>query len=304
LKGKSQEIGFIFPGDIGSAIVLALSVQLLDTKIPIRVFTFSYSNTSPNVVFAARTIEFLIHIYAIQIDWHLIVYGANEISEAMHVNYVDHIVSIVETSDPDVIHESLANYIMAKHISEKTNVRTVLSGMGANELFGLTQQSTNLSPYAFRAEIMSQLKKLHRNSCLGASACFNNFDIEIRYPYLDECFVSAILTSRYLTNSGRECKFLLDIIQNAGAAEQPLVPFTELKSFAPVTTPGEIIKNFNDAIPSSVKELITHTTHDIHTTNDTLDTSNMSIKDTIIHTRFIRAYYEYLFNKRFSSATI
>lgn len=99
----------------------------------------------------------------------------------------------LETYDITTIRASTPMYLMARVI-KSMGIKMVLSGEGADELFGgylYFHKAPN--PQEFHEETVRKLKKLHMYDCLRANKSLASWGIEGRVPFLDKEFMDVAM---------------------------------------------------------------------------------------------------------------
>ena len=99
----------------------------------------------------------------------------------------------LETYDITTIRASTPMYLMARVI-KSMGIKMVLSGEGADELFGgYLYFHKAPSPKDFHEETVRKLKKLHQYDCLRANKSLASWGIEGRVPFLDKEFMDVAM---------------------------------------------------------------------------------------------------------------
>ncbi|MCE2612833.1 asparagine synthase B [Flavobacteriaceae bacterium D16] len=99
----------------------------------------------------------------------------------------------LETYDITTIRASTPMYLMARVI-KSMGIKMVLSGEGADELFGgYLYFHKAPSPKDFHEETVRKLKKLHMYDCLRANKSLAAWGIEGRVPFLDKEFMDVAM---------------------------------------------------------------------------------------------------------------
>lgn len=99
----------------------------------------------------------------------------------------------LETYDITTIRASTPMYLMARVI-KSMGVKMVLSGEGADELFGgYLYFHKAPSPKEFHEETVRKLSKLHMYDCLRANKSLAAWGIEGRVPFLDKEFIDVAM---------------------------------------------------------------------------------------------------------------
>ncbi|MGB5355251.1 MAG: asparagine synthase B, partial [Eudoraea sp.] len=99
----------------------------------------------------------------------------------------------LETYDITTIRASTPMYLMARVI-KSMGIKMVLSGEGADELFGgYLYFHKAPSPMEFHEETVRKLSKLHMYDCLRANKSLAAWGIEGRVPFLDKEFIDVAM---------------------------------------------------------------------------------------------------------------
>jgi asparagine synthase (glutamine-hydrolysing) len=99
----------------------------------------------------------------------------------------------IETYDVTTIRASTPMYLMARMI-KATGVKMVLSGEGADEIFGgylYFHKAPN--PVEFYKETVRKLESLHLYDCLRANKAMSAWGVETRVPFLDREFLDVAM---------------------------------------------------------------------------------------------------------------
>ncbi|WP_276390399.1 asparagine synthase B [Eudoraea chungangensis] len=100
----------------------------------------------------------------------------------------------LETYDITTIRASTPMYLMARVI-KSMGIKMVLSGEGADELFGgYLYFHKAPSPKEFHEETVRKLSKLHMYDCLRANKSLAAWGIEGRVPFLDKEFIDVAMS--------------------------------------------------------------------------------------------------------------
>lgn len=100
----------------------------------------------------------------------------------------------LETYDVTTIRAATPMYLMARRI-RATGIKMVLSGEGADELFGGYLYFHHApDPRAFHEETIRKLDRLHLYDCLRANKAMAAWGIEARVPFLDREFVDLAMS--------------------------------------------------------------------------------------------------------------
>ena len=100
-----------------------------------------------------------------------------------------------ESFDITSIRASVGNYLVARYVRERTDVRVLLNGDGADELSGsYLYFRAAPSDAAFEAECARLLRDVHAFDVLRSDRCVAAWGLEARTPFLDRQFAALYLS--------------------------------------------------------------------------------------------------------------
>lgn len=105
------------------------------------------------------------------------------------------VIQLFESSDIQVIRAGIPMYLLAKHISETSDYKVILSGEGADELFMGYSYFSLKEPTNEQAQSESRrlVNNLHDFDILRAERSFSSNGLELRVPFLDRHVVNYVL---------------------------------------------------------------------------------------------------------------
>lgn len=176
-------VGVLCSGGVDSAIITLLAAELRQN---LHVFTMQYDDGFSEDAFYA---QLLCEKAGLK---HTIVRFTTEDMTRV----IGDVVRTTETYDPITVRASIPMYLLAKHISENTDIKVILSGEGADELFAGYSYFSRAGgdPTRVRQETARLLANLHMFDLLRADRCFAAFGLEVRVPYLDSDLVTHVST--------------------------------------------------------------------------------------------------------------
>jgi asparagine synthase (glutamine-hydrolysing) len=203
---SERPVGFLLSGGFDSSVVLSIALKHDMLIKPPHVFTIGFDENAPDVKSAGVMVDWLRSKYGPDcIIWHRVILPIEA-----GLNAIEEVIEALETYDTTTIRASTPMYLISKYISENTNVKVVLSGEGSDELFGgylYFRYAPN--DYAFRSEICDLLTGLYLYDVLRADRTTAHWGLEVRPPFLDDAFVSMILSCDRLCMSKTTTKSLI-----------------------------------------------------------------------------------------------
>uniref|UniRef100_A0A0N4Z0G6 Asparagine synthetase [glutamine-hydrolyzing] n=1 Tax=Parastrongyloides trichosuri TaxID=131310 RepID=A0A0N4Z0G6_PARTI len=182
----NKKFGFMLSGGLDSSLIAAIASKYLTHEKPIA-FSVGFED-SPDLENARKVAEYL------DIPHEILVITPEDC-----IQIIPEVVYALETYDPLIIRCGIAHYLLCKYISANSDVRVLLSGEGADELFGsyaYMQRAPN--PAHLHREILRRLKHLHQYDVLRCDRSTSCHGLEIRVPFLDKKFIR--LTSKLPPN--------------------------------------------------------------------------------------------------------
>lgn len=174
-------VGVLCSGGVDSAIITLLAVKY---RPNLHVFTMQFDDGfSEDAFYAGLMCE------KAGLQHTIVRFNAEDAISAIGA-----VVKATETYDPITIRAAIPMYLLAKHISEHTDIKVVLSGEGADELFaGYSYFSrAHHDPSLVHTETQNLLAKLHMFDLLRADRCFAAHGLEVRVPFLDSDLVTHV----------------------------------------------------------------------------------------------------------------
>jgi asparagine synthase (glutamine-hydrolysing) len=175
LDHSEAPVGVLCSGGVDSAILTCIAASLVGAE-RLRVFTIEYAEGLSEDAFYARRL-----CAALGVAKHTVVrFDRGQVRGA-----IEGVVRQFETYDPNTVRAGVPMYLLAQHIARESDVKVVLSGEGADELFGGYNYFRYGRPDERRAETLRLLRNLHMFDLLRADRSFGAFGLEVRVPYLD-----------------------------------------------------------------------------------------------------------------------
>lgn len=179
-------LGFLCSGGLDSSAIVAIAKEM---KPNVASFSMGFDG-------AGRSLDAYyagILTTALDIDHTPVTFTKDDIRAA-----IQRVVQVCETHDPQTIRASVPMYLLARHIRDKTPYKVILSGEGADEIFGgYSYFSRAPDGKSGREESTRLLRNLHSFDLLRADRCFAAHGLEIRVPFLDKGLIRYVLRLPY-----------------------------------------------------------------------------------------------------------
>lgn len=167
--------GLLLSGGLDSSIVAAIARRIVPADKQIKSFSIGLPG-SPDIRSATAV------AHALGLDHTNFYFTIDE-----GIAAIEQVIWHIETYDITTIRASVPMFLLAKKIREHSpNIKMVLSGEGADELFGgylYFHHAPN--PAELELEVYDKLNKLHAYDLLRANKSMAAFGIEVRVPFLD-----------------------------------------------------------------------------------------------------------------------
>ncbi|HKL35010.1 MAG TPA: asparagine synthase B [Salegentibacter sp.] len=209
-------LGVLLSGGLDSSLTSSIAARLLkDSGKKLHSFSIGLDETAPDLIAARKVAEFLGTEHS---EFHFTVEEGIDILKKL--------VWHLETYDVTSIRASTPMYFLSKGIKEK-GVKVVLSGEGADEIFGGYLYFKN-APTAddFQKETIRRVQRLATADCLRADKSTMAHGLEARVPFLDKAFLKTAMETEAIhklpkTYGGVE-KYILR--KAFDTPEQPFLP--------------------------------------------------------------------------------
>lgn len=181
---SDREVGFFLSGGLDSSIIAAIGAKIY---YPAKITTFSIGikgYESPDLIAAEKVAKHL--------NSNHFVY---EFTFEEAFDNIRNTIYHLETYDCTTIRASVPMFLLSKYVSENHNHKVILSGEGADELFGGYLYFHNApDEQSFHNETIRLLKTVHQFDVLRADRCTAGNGLELRVPFFDKDFIN------YITN--------------------------------------------------------------------------------------------------------
>ncbi|CAI2353276.1 unnamed protein product [Caenorhabditis sp. 36 PRJEB53466] len=175
----NRNFGFMLSGGLDSSLIASIATRFLKQK-PVA-FSVGFED-SPDLENARKVADYL------KIPHEVLVITPQEC-----IDIIPEVVYALETFDPLIIRCGIAHYLLCQHISKSSDVKVLLSGEGADELFG-SYAYMQKAPNALHLhkEILRRMHHLHQYDVLRCDRSTSCHGLEIRVPFLDKRFIDLV----------------------------------------------------------------------------------------------------------------
>lgn len=184
ILNTERPIAFFLSGGLDSSIIAAIASRI---SHPNKIHTYSVGTKdepSPDLVAAQRVAS---HIDSIH---HVVEFDPKELFEK-----VPSTIRALESYDCTTVRASVPMYTLSEYISKNTDHKVILSGEGADELFGGYLYFHNApDDSAFQEETIRLLREVHMYDALRADRCTAAHGLELRVPFFDKAFVEYVIS--------------------------------------------------------------------------------------------------------------
>ena len=179
-------LGVLLSGGLDSSLTSSIAARLMkDSGQKLHSFSIGLDESAPDLVAARKVAEFL------GTEHHEIHFTVEEGLEILKK-----LVWHLETYDVTSIRASTPMYFLSKAIKER-GVKVVLSGEGADEIFGGYLYFKNApSEEEFQKETIRRVKRLATADCLRADKSTMAHGLEARVPFLDKAFLKVAMETQ------------------------------------------------------------------------------------------------------------
>lgn len=180
---SDRPLGCLLSGGVDSSLVTSIASKYIDN---LHCFSIGLEGDSMDIVAAKKVAEYL-NIK----NHHIITFSVQE-----GFDILEDVIFTLESYDVTTIRASVPQYLMSKYISEKTDIKVILSGEGSDELFAGYRYNRNApSADELHNDGVRLLTELYMFDNLRTDRTTAKWGLEVRVPFLDNDFVDFVLST-------------------------------------------------------------------------------------------------------------
>jgi asparagine synthase (glutamine-hydrolysing) len=180
---SDRPLGCLLSGGVDSSLVTSIASRYIKD---LHCFSVGLDNESIDIIAAKKVVKFL----GLK-NHHIITFTVQEGFEVL-----EEVINTLESYDVTTIRASVPQYLMSKYISQKTDIKVILSGEGSDELFAGYRYNRNApSAHALYADGLRLLEELYMFDNLRTDRTTAKWGLEVRVPFLDNAFIDYVLST-------------------------------------------------------------------------------------------------------------
>ena len=177
---SDRPVGFFLSGGLDSSLIASLGASMNRCE---QIQTFSIGiGDSPDLKCAKKVADYINSNHT-------------EIRFTIEdgINAIHQVIKSLETYDCTTIRASVPMYLLSKYVSNNTDIKVILSGEGADELFGgylYFHYAPDMT--SFHNETVRLLQNVHVHDVLRADRCTAAHGLELRVPFFDRTLIDYV----------------------------------------------------------------------------------------------------------------
>ncbi len=174
-------VGFLCSGGLDSSLVCAVAAKMLGK--PIRTFAVGIEEDPIDTKYAKIVADYL------GAEHTEVLFTKQQIFDSLST-----LIYNIETWDITTVRASMGMYLICKYISENTDVKVLMTGEIADEIFGYKYTDFAPSPEEFQKEAEKRIREIYMYDVLRADRCISSCGLEARVPFGDLDFVDYVMS--------------------------------------------------------------------------------------------------------------
>jgi asparagine synthase (glutamine-hydrolysing) len=182
---SDQPIGILLSGGLDSSLIASIMSYLKKNKLinnPIKTFTIGLED-AVDIIAAEKVADFL------ESEHSTYNFGVEDA-----IDVLENVIYHLETYDITTIRASIPLYLLSMQIREDTDIKVLLSGEVADELFGgylYFHKAPNQEE--MHLELVDKVNALHKYDLLRAHKSTLANTVELRVPFADQDYIDYIM---------------------------------------------------------------------------------------------------------------
>ncbi|MCJ8344933.1 asparagine synthase-related protein, partial [bacterium] len=192
------KVGFLLSGGLDSSIVCAIAQKY--SSEPIETFAIGMESDPIDLKYARIVAD---HIGS---NHHEVIISEQDVLDAC-----EEVIYHLESYDITTIRASIGMHLVCKYIKENTDIKSVMTGELADELFGYKYTDFAPNAYEFQKEAKKRIDEIFVYDVLRADRTISANSLEARVPFSDRKFVQYVMSinPEVKLNKYKMGKFLL-----------------------------------------------------------------------------------------------
>jgi len=174
-------VGFLCSGGLDSSLVCAIAARMMGK--PIRTFAVGIDKDPIDTKYARIVADYL------GADHTEVLFTKQDIFDTLST-----LIYNIETYDITTIRASMGMFLVSKYITENTDIKVLMTGEIADEIFGYKYTDFAPSPSAFQEEAEKRLREIYMYDVLRADRSISSNGLEARVPFGDLDFVKYVMS--------------------------------------------------------------------------------------------------------------
>lgn len=212
---SERPIGCLLSGGLDSSLIAGIASKLLKEEgKKLHTFSIGMDHDSPDIEYARKVAKYIDSIH------HEVIIPVEKWIESL-----ESVIKQIETYDITTIRATTGQYLLAKWISENTDIKVLLNGDGSDEICaGYIYFYNAPDSISSHNENIRLLNDIHKYDVLRVDRGISAFGLEARVPFLAHYFVDLYLSiDKSLRNPIKNIRMEKDLLRKSFAG-QNIIP--------------------------------------------------------------------------------